>query len=547
MVLSNASDFFIDYGEPNINYGGKAFGQGKYVAANFLKQSDSLYVVRVTAEDADFANLAIVAGLDGTTQWVDATSIDNLTNERELLSNIYGDESPDNLVVFHGVGRGEWYNNFKISIKPVINTAKSALGVYSLDLYQRQGEDEWDDDLEVFVPQYEITNSFEISFNPEMKDSEGDSMFIEDVFNKYSRFVKCKANRYLCSLYAANDYDFSEPFVDLDTTEILGSTVYNAYNGLDLAEGSDGDTLTYGTAKQLLSQAYQGVLPKCWGNVKYTEDGNWDSTATVSDLYVDEVFDVEFYYFNIVMDAGYPSDVKTQIVSLVKDLRQDCIAVIDNGDNITPNDALTKRRDTHKYNDWHTAIYEPYTKIYDMYTGQDLWITPVYHLAKVIVYTENVSELWYAPAGFNRGTLDDVKEIRYPCSPGYRDQFYLNQINPIVKFAVGDTIWGQLTSQRRPTAMQDLNVVRLVLYIKRALEQFCKYYIFELNNEDTWNRIKVNIDMFLAQIQAKRGLYSYSVDVGANEYEIKSKQVHVNVRLKPTRVIERINLTFFIE
>jgi len=123
---------------------------------------------------------------------------------------------------------------------------------------------------------------------------------------------------------------------------------------------------------------------------------------------------------------------------------------------------------------------------------------------------------------------------------------YLEQINPIVKFNVGYTVWGQLTSQKRPTAMQDLNITRLVLYIKRALEQFCKFYIFELNDEETWGRISSNIDKFLKMIQNKRGLYNYSIEVGASEYEIKAKQCHVNVTLNPTRVIEQIHLNFYI-
>ncbi len=115
-----------------------------------------------------------------------------------------------------------------------------------------------------------------------------------------------------------------------------------------------------------------------------------------------------------------------------------------------------------------------------------------------------------------------------------------------MKFNVGYTVWGQLTTQRRTTPLQDLNIVRLVLYIKRALEQFCKYYIFELNNESTWNGINNQITYFLKDIKDKRGLYSYGVEVGATEYELKNKQIHVNVTLNPTRVVEQIHLNMYI-
>jgi hypothetical protein len=167
-------------------------------------------------------------------------------------------------------------------------------------------------------------------------------------------------------------------------------------------------------------------------------------------------------------------------------------------------------------------------------------------MANIIPYTDNITEIWYAPAGFNRATLSNIKTLYYSPRRAERDQFYLEQINPIVKFNVGYTVWGQLTSQKRPTALQDVNISRLVLYIKRALEQYCKFYIFEMNDEETWNSVRGNVDMFLAMIKERRGLYSYGVDVGATEYEIKSKQMHVNVTLRPTRVVEKINLVFTI-
>jgi phage tail sheath protein FI len=124
---------------------------------------------------------------------------------------------------------------------------------------------------------------------------------------------------------------------------------------------------------------------------------------------------------------------------------------------------------------------------------------------------------------------------------------YLKQLNPIVKFSAGYVVWGQLTSQARPSALQDLNIVRLVLYCKRALEQFCRFFIFEQNDPITWGQVSSNITAFLEAIKNRRGLDSYSVEVGASDYERKTKKFHVNVRLQPTRVVEQIELNFFIE
>jgi phage tail sheath protein FI len=160
---------------------------------------------------------------------------------------------------------------------------------------------------------------------------------------------------------------------------------------------------------------------------------------------------------------------------------------------------------------------------------------------------DSVAEVWYAIAGFNRAPIDTIKELRFNPKLGQRDQFYLKQLNPIVQFAQGYTVWGQLTTQAKPSALQDLNIVRLVLYCKRALELFCRYYIFELNDSTTWGQVNGQVTEFLENVKSKRGFYNYSVEVGATEYERKRKTFHVNVTLEPTRVVEKILLNFFIK
>jgi phage tail sheath protein FI len=124
---------------------------------------------------------------------------------------------------------------------------------------------------------------------------------------------------------------------------------------------------------------------------------------------------------------------------------------------------------------------------------------------------------------------------------------YLKQLNPIVKFSDGYVVWGQLTTQARASALQDLNIVRLVLYAKRALETYCRYYIFTMNDGLTWSSVQTSVMEFLEDLKARRGLESYTVEVGATEYEKKRKTFHVNVTLKPTRVVEKIELNFFIQ
>jgi hypothetical protein len=168
-------------------------------------------------------------------------------------------------------------------------------------------------------------------------------------------------------------------------------------------------------------------------------------------------------------------------------------------------------------------------------------------MSYIIPRNDNVAEIWFAAAGFNRAAIDVIKELRYNPLLGDRDRLYLKQLNPIVKFSQGYVVWGQLTSQAKPSALQDLNIVRLVLYCKRALEQYCRFFIFEQNDPITWGEVSGSIVQFLEQIKNRRGLDSYAVEVGATAYERKTKKFHVNVTLNPTRVVEQIQLNFFIQ
>lgn len=265
----------------------------------------------------------------------------------------------------------------------------------------------------------------------------------------------------------------------------------------------------------------------------------------VTSQYEDTMLDTENVYFNMVFDCGYTDNVKTQISTLVQ-TRRDCVAILDNGDNSTCNNALTARTSTHTFNNYFCALYEEYNKVYDTFSGQDVWFSPVYHMSYILPRNDAVSEQWFAAAGFNRAAIDSIKELRFNPKLGQRDQMYLKQLNPIVKFSQGYVVWGQLTSQAKPSALQDLNIVRLVLYVKRALEQYCRYFIFEMNDAITWGQITTAIIPFLEDVKSRRGLYDYSVEVGATAYEIKKKTMHVNVTLNPTRVAEKIELNFYI-
>ena len=619
--IGSRSELISEYGEPNISDFGKNYGQGLYMAYNYLGESGSLYFCRPMSEDASFSNIMIQSNFDSVTDatatielkyipTTDANSIAELVTQLESASP----EFP--ICILRPIGRGEYYNSLAIRITAHSNPLLD--DVYVLDIYEKQSDGS---DI--------IIESFEISFDPFAVDASGDSLWIKSILDTYSTVLRVemikasgdytdgyeetvrvfdknigtvtltptlgaaaiedtkqvfsdwestgfpfeyciiatdpKGNKLYGWLGAAsgdddesvliydsrlsgagqnwigdiNTFDFSE---ESEITYIIKksfssiSTPFSTVDPIPLKKGSDGSLISVTgqvstvEATNLLAQAYFGELTS-------REDGS---------TLIEDVLDVENMYFSCVFDCGYPKDVKDKISTLVQ-TRRDCVAIMDNGDNINYEAASNARLDTHTYNNYFCALYEEYNKVYDTFTAQDVWFSPVYHMSYLIPRNDNVAEIWYAAAGFNRAAIDTIKELRFNPRLGQRDQMYLKQLNPIVKFNQGYTVWGQLTTQSKASALQDLNIVRLVLYIKRALEQYCRYFIFELNDSATWSQVTNGVQEFLEAIKAKRGLYNYSVDVGATDYERKTKTFHVNVILEPTRVVEKIELNFFIK
>jgi len=319
------------------------------------------------------------------------------------------------------------------------------------------------------------------------------------------------------------------------------STVFEA-DPLPLRKGSDGamrgsmgeivandPAVDKFGAEEILAKAYLGTLTS-----------KIDNTTIVND-----VMDTEDIYFSVVFDCGYPDNVRKQANMLVT-TRRDCVGILDNGDNSKSETAIQSRLTTNTYNNFYTALYEGYNKVYDTFTGQDIWVSPCFHMSYLLPRNDNVAQIWNAVAGFSRGMIETIKELRYSPKLGERDQFYLKQLNPVVKFNEGYVVWGNLTTQAKADTLQNLSAVRLVLYIKRALERFCRYYIFENNDPITWGQVQNGVVSFLEDIKRARGLRSYSVNVYATEYMLKSKTFAVDVTLDPMTPVERIELTFFI-
>lgn len=358
---------------------------------------------------------------------------------------------------------------------------------------------------------------------------------------------------------AENILSWSQALNMLDLSDsddyILGNQPFPMNGGslgslVDVDDVTGKYTVNNQVATKILCDAYTGLLM----NPVYMEKEDPETgTIVYKEQYTSNIFDTDWIYFTIVYDAGYKTDVKKAAFELVDTYRRDCVLISDCGDNSECNDCLEYvgyRKgggEALSWNSYLAARYEPYSKIYDSYTGTDIWVSPVYHMAKLLPQTDALYNVWYAAAGFKRGMASDVKELRYSANKSERDSLYQAQVNPIVHFPEGMTVFGQLTTQKSLSALSDLNCVRTMLYIKRAIEQYCRNYIFDHNNSTTWTSISNGIKSLLNSVQSGGGISSYEIDVGATDYEYKTKVCHVNVTIAPTRVLEKIQFNLYIE
>jgi phage tail sheath protein FI len=166
------------------------------------------------------------------------------------------------------------------------------------------------------------------------------------------------------------------------------------------------------------------------------------------------------------------------------------------------------------------------------------------------------SELWFAPAGFTRGGLSNgaaglpVVQTRYRLTSKHRDSLYEANINPIAQFpAEGIVIFGQKTLQVTPSALDRINVRRLMVYVKKEISRMAATLLFDQNVDTTWNRFLSKAEPFLSSVKSRFGLTEYRVvlDETTTTPELVDRNiVYAKVFLKPARAIEFIAIDFVI-
>lgn len=196
------------------------------------------------------------------------------------------------------------------------------------------------------------------------------------------------------------------------------------------------------------------------------------------------------------------------------------------------------------------AVYYNWVTIYDSVNKKRVSVPPSVTVASSIAYSDRVSELWYAPAGLNRGLVRGVLGVENRLSKSDIDELYNSRINCLYEDPqAGLVIWGQKTLYQGDSALNRINVRRLMNYLKKTITAACDYLTFEPNDSYTWNSFEMKVAPVLESVKARRGLYEYRIIKGeaiVSQEDIDNYRMPCMIMIRPTKTAEEIPIYFAI-
>lgn len=224
------------------------------------------------------------------------------------------------------------------------------------------------------------------------------------------------------------------------------------------------------------------------------------------------------------------------------------VSVGERADFVVANDIVNLLEST-EIDSSYTATYYPWIQMPDSDNNVNVWLPPTGEVVKAMAYTDNVKFPWFAPAGLQRG-VTDARRSKYRMSLDSRDVLYSGRINPMADFSdVGTAIFGQKTLQQRESALDRVNVRRLLLQIKVLIANIANRLLFEQNDQTTVDEFLSKANPVLDSIRRERGLTEFRVkmDDSNNSPESRDRnELYGEIFLKPTKAVEFIGITFTI-
>ena len=280
------------------------------------------------------------------------------------------------------------------------------------------------------------------------------------------------------------------------------------------------------------------------------------STAAASgskayETHIAALSNADEYDINMVVTPGVIRTLHPSVVTSVLDMveaRNDCFYIMDTtaaGDTVTTATSQAGNVDSNM-----AATYYPWIKTIDVNTNKLITVPPSVLLPGVFASNDRVAAEWFAPAGLNRGGLTGAVSVLNRLTQSEKDSLYEGKVNPIVQFpGQGIVVFGQKTLQDKPSALDRINVRRLLLTVRKYIASTSRYLVFEQNTAETRNRFLNIVNPYLESIQQRQGLYAFKVvmDETNNTPDVIDRNIMKGaIYLQPTRTAEFIQIDFNI-
>lgn len=306
----------------------------------------------------------------------------------------------------------------------------------------------------------------------------------------------------------------------------------------------------------LSSQTFKLLGPKTYSFAAGSDYQNYN-VGNETQTYLDVFSDTETLNIDFILCGPSTASKANSLINLAN-TRKDCVAFVSpRRSDVIGSDASTTTAQKSNVVEFFEGISDSssyaffdnnYKYIYDRFNDTYRWIPCNADTAGLLVNTATIAEPWYSPAGFNRGNLRNAVKIAFNPNKAQRDELYAKRVNPIVAFpGQGIVLFGDKTALRSPSAFDRINVRRLFLILERTIKDFSKNVLFELNDETTRSNFTSQVEAYLRDVQARRGVTDFLVvaDASNNTAEVIDRNEFVaDIYLKPSRSINFITLTF---
>ena len=547
-VVTSFSDFQAKFGDVFKSGSTSVQYLTSHAAEEYLKNSNTLTVVRVM--DGTFgpatANVVTSSGVDGVGQTGNSFVLETLA-DGAIMNN--GDTR-------NGTN-GLLLSGSKHNIRYEISNKNNAKGTFTLLV--RAGNDN-----------HKRKQILE-TYNNVSLDPNATNYVAKAVGDQRQQLRTDGSTKYLqlTGSYANKSRLVRVRSVDNPTTDYLdenGNVRINVASGSlpVVGSGSLNGGFTGGSDGFIGFDALGNITTNATSSaVKYYEDidtqsqgYNPQTTAQGLDGYsdaLDLLANQDEFDINLILMPGIIHE-KHPIVSNkaidVCESRGDCFAIVDPVVyNQNPADAVTQAEGVDSN---FAAMYYPWIKVPDsQVAGTQRWVPPSTVMGGIYAFNDRVAHPWFAPAGLNRGGITTAIQAQRKLTQGERDTLYDSNVNPIATFpGQGVTVFGQKTLQKKSSALDRINVRRLLIRVKKFVASSSRFLVFEQNTAATRRRFLGIVNPFLEQVQSQSGLSAFRVvmdETNNTPDTIDRNQLVGQLFLQPTRTAEFIVLDFTIQ